>query len=90
MIIFKMNFLLGLAMGFILAAVSPAVVVGAMFELKKAGYGVVSRSSRATSDDSVGPFQESGGPLASAGGGVARASRRVGWQSSVGHDVRLA
>ena len=27
-------------MGFILAAVSPAVVVGAMFELKKAGYGV--------------------------------------------------
>mmetsp|Transcript_58150 Transcript_58150/g.161042 ORF Transcript_58150/g.161042 Transcript_58150/m.161042 type:complete len:422 (+) Transcript_58150:267-1532(+) len=34
------NFGLGLSMGFILAAVSPAVVVGAMFDLKQAGYGV--------------------------------------------------
>ena len=35
-----MTFILGLSLGFILAAVSPAVVVGAMFELKKKGYGV--------------------------------------------------
>lgn len=34
------NFGLGLSMGFILAAVSPAVVVGAMFDLKQGGYGV--------------------------------------------------
>jgi len=40
MLIFKMSFILGLSLGFILAAVSPAVVVGAMFELKKKGYGV--------------------------------------------------
>jgi len=40
MIIFKMGFILGLSLGFILAAVSPAVVVGAMFDLKKKGYGV--------------------------------------------------
>jgi len=40
MILFKMNFMLGLSLGFILAAVSPAVVVGAMFELKKKGFGV--------------------------------------------------
>ena len=39
-IIFGMHFMLGLSLGFILAAVSPAVVVGAMFELKKKGYGV--------------------------------------------------
>jgi len=39
-IIFDMNLTLGLSLGFILAAVSPAVVVGAMFELKKHGYGV--------------------------------------------------
>jgi len=38
--IFGMTFMLGLSLGFILAAVSPAVVVGAMFELKKKGYGV--------------------------------------------------
>jgi len=35
-----MGFTLGCTLGFILAAVSPAVVVGAMFELKKQGYGV--------------------------------------------------
>jgi len=40
MLIFQMTFILGLSLGFILAAVSPAVVVGAMFELKKKGYGV--------------------------------------------------
>lgn len=40
MVIFGMQFILGLTLGFILAAVSPAVVVGAMFELKKRGYGV--------------------------------------------------
>mmetsp|Transcript_34301 Transcript_34301/g.90215 ORF Transcript_34301/g.90215 Transcript_34301/m.90215 type:complete len:663 (+) Transcript_34301:61-2049(+) len=40
MMIFGMSFILGLSLGFILAAVSPAVVVGAMFELKKKGYGV--------------------------------------------------
>jgi len=40
MIIFGMKFALGLSLGFILAAVSPAVVVGAMFDLKKRGYGV--------------------------------------------------
>ena len=40
MAIFGMHFMLGLSLGFILAAVSPAVVVGAMFELKKKGYGV--------------------------------------------------
>ena len=40
MFIFGMGFILGLSLGFILAAVSPAVVVGAMFELKKKGYGV--------------------------------------------------
>ena len=39
-IIFGMKFILGLSLGFILAAVSPAVVVGAMFDLKKKGYGV--------------------------------------------------
>lgn len=38
--IFGMEVKLGLSLGFILAAVSPAVVVGAMFELKKQGYGV--------------------------------------------------
>jgi len=38
--IFDMTFTLGISLGFILAAVSPAVVVGAMFELKKHGYGV--------------------------------------------------
>jgi len=40
MLIFGMHFMLGLSLGFILAAVSPAVVVGAMFDLKKKGYGV--------------------------------------------------
>jgi len=35
-----MGFTLGCTLGFILAAVSPAVVVGAMFDLKKRGYGV--------------------------------------------------
>jgi len=40
MALFGMSFILGLSLGFILAAVSPAVVVGAMFELKKKGYGV--------------------------------------------------
>jgi len=38
--IFDMDLTLGLSFGFILAAVSPAVVVGAMFELKKHGYGL--------------------------------------------------
>ena len=38
-VIFGMPFILGLSLGFILAAVSPAVVVGAMFDLKKKGYG---------------------------------------------------
>jgi len=38
--IFDMPFFLALAMGFILAAVSPAVVVGGMFNLQKRGYGV--------------------------------------------------
>lgn len=38
--IFKMPIALGLTLGFILAAVSPAVVVSGMFELQKRGYGV--------------------------------------------------
>lgn len=38
--IFDMPFFLALAMGFILAAVSPAVVVGGMFDLQSKGYGV--------------------------------------------------
>ena len=39
-VLFSMKPILGLSLGFILAAVSPAVVVGAMFDLKKKGYGV--------------------------------------------------
>lgn len=38
--IFDMPFFLALAMGFILGAVSPAVVVGGMFSLQSQGYGV--------------------------------------------------
>jgi len=37
---FQMNVFMGLTLGFILAAVSPAVVVNGMFALQKAGYGV--------------------------------------------------
>jgi NhaP-type Na+/H+ or K+/H+ antiporter len=37
---FQMKFFLALAFGFILAAVSPAVVVGGMFDLQSRGYGV--------------------------------------------------
>ena len=40
MLIFKMSFPLGMCLGFILAAVSPAVVVLGMFELQSRGYGV--------------------------------------------------
>ena len=40
MLIFDMGFPLALTMGFILAAVSPAVVVVGMFNLQKQGYGV--------------------------------------------------
>mmetsp|Transcript_22660 Transcript_22660/g.42595 ORF Transcript_22660/g.42595 Transcript_22660/m.42595 type:complete len:699 (+) Transcript_22660:104-2200(+) len=40
MVIFDMEFPLALSMGFILAAVSPAVVVVGMFNLQKAGYGI--------------------------------------------------
>lgn len=39
-VLFRMPFVLGLSMGFILAAVSPAVVVVGMFELHRRGYGV--------------------------------------------------
>merc|ERR1719515_105880 len=39
-LIFEMPFFLGLAFGFIIAAVSPAVVVGGMFDLQNRGYGV--------------------------------------------------
>jgi len=39
--VFKMSFALSLCMGFILAAVSPAVVVVGMFNLQKKGYGVI-------------------------------------------------
>lgn len=39
--VFQMPFILGLAFGFILAAVSPAVVVGGMFDMQAQGYGVV-------------------------------------------------
>merc|ERR1711972_1214392 len=39
-LIFGMPFLLALAFGFILAAVSPAVVVGGMFDLQARGFGV--------------------------------------------------
>lgn len=39
-IMFDMPFFLALATGFILAAVSPAVVVGGMFDLQHRGYGV--------------------------------------------------
>jgi NhaP-type Na+/H+ or K+/H+ antiporter len=39
-IIFEMPFFLALAFGFTLAAVSPAIVVGGMFELQANGYGV--------------------------------------------------
>jgi len=38
--LFGMPFFLALSMGFILAAVSPAVVVGGMFDLQSRGYGV--------------------------------------------------
>ena len=38
--IFGMPIALGLTMGFILAAVSPAVVVSGMFDLQLRGYGV--------------------------------------------------
>eukprot|EP00429_Kryptoperidinium_foliaceum_P062688 CAMPEP_0176079620 /NCGR_PEP_ID=MMETSP0120_2-20121206/39822_1 /TAXON_ID=160619 /ORGANISM="Kryptoperidinium foliaceum, Strain CCMP 1326" /LENGTH=529 /DNA_ID=CAMNT_0017413377 /DNA_START=42 /DNA_END=1631 /DNA_ORIENTATION=+ len=38
--LFQMPFFLALSMGFILAAVSPAVVVGGMFDLQSRGYGV--------------------------------------------------
>lgn len=37
---FQMEFFLALSFGFILAAVSPAVVVGGMFDLQDRGYGV--------------------------------------------------
>ena len=40
MLIFKMSFPLGMCLGFILGAVSPAVVVLGMFELQSLGYGV--------------------------------------------------
>ena len=40
MALFGMPIALGLALGFILAAVSPAVVVSGMFNLQKKGYGV--------------------------------------------------
>ena len=40
MAVFDMPFMLGASMGFILAAVSPAVVVGGMFNLQSKGYGV--------------------------------------------------
>lgn len=40
MLIFKMTFPLGMCLGFILGAVSPAVVVLGMFELQSRGYGV--------------------------------------------------
>ena len=40
MLIFKMSFPLGMSLGFILGAVSPAVVVLGMFELQSMGYGV--------------------------------------------------
>lgn len=39
-LLFQMPFPLGLSFGFILAAVSPAVVVGGMFDLQEKGYGV--------------------------------------------------
>lgn len=39
-LLFKMSFFMGLSLGFILAAVSPAVVVVGMFDLHKRGYGV--------------------------------------------------
>jgi solute carrier family 9B (sodium/hydrogen exchanger), member 1/2 len=38
--IFKMPIALGLTLGFILAAVSPAVVVSGMFDLQRRGFGV--------------------------------------------------
>ena len=38
--LFQMNIFMGLTLGFILAAVSPAVVVNGMFALQKAGYGI--------------------------------------------------
>ena len=38
--IFGMQYFLGLSLGFILGAVSPAVVVVGMFDLQKRGYGV--------------------------------------------------
>lgn len=38
--IFDMTFPMGLSLGFILAAVSPAVVVVGMFDLQRRGYGV--------------------------------------------------
>lgn len=40
MLIFGMPFTLAISMGFILAAVSPAIVVGGMFDLQKRGLGV--------------------------------------------------
>jgi solute carrier family 9B (sodium/hydrogen exchanger), member 1/2 len=40
MLLFKMPLALGLTLGFILAAVSPAIVVGGMFDLQTRGYGV--------------------------------------------------
>ena len=41
MTVWNMPFMLGASMGFILAAVSPAVVVGGMFNLQSKGYGVM-------------------------------------------------
>lgn len=38
--VFKMPIALALTLGFVLAAVSPAVVVSGMFDLQKRGYGV--------------------------------------------------
>jgi solute carrier family 9B (sodium/hydrogen exchanger), member 1/2 len=40
MLLFKMPITLGLTLGFILAAVSPAIIVGGMFDLQTRGYGV--------------------------------------------------
>lgn len=38
--LFNMPIALGITLGFVLAAVSPAVVVSGMFDLQKRGYGV--------------------------------------------------
>lgn len=78
--IFGMPIALALALGFILAAVSPAVVVGGMFNLQKLGYGVAKGIpslvvAAASFDDVVA---------------ISGYSMCIGAAISTGHDATLA